>query len=106
MSNYQSKLKIISNNSSIFIYILYLYYTNFLNDRNLKVNLEFLFFTLNEKKKLQIEEQKLFIKQLVLINDFIYHSKEAINLLKNIVNAPFSDSLSQLEESIKISRIT
>ena len=103
MTKFQSNLKFISNNSSIFIYILYLYYTNVLNDKNLKVNLEFLFCTLNEKKKLQIEEQKLLINQLVLINDFIYHSKEAINLLKNIVNAPFSDSRSQLEEIVKIS---
>jgi hypothetical protein len=51
MTKFQSNLKIISNNSSIFIYILYYYYTNVLNDKNLKVNLEFLFCTLNEKKK-------------------------------------------------------
>ena len=105
MSNYLSKIKIISNNSSIFIYILYLYYTNYLNDRNLKVNIEFLFFTLNEKKKHQIEEQKLFIEQLVLINEFIYHSKEAISLLKNIVNVTFSDSLSQFEEVLKLTEL-
>jgi hypothetical protein len=57
MSNYLSKIKIISNNSSIFIYILYLYYTNYLNDRNLKVNIEFLFFTLNEKKNIKLKNK-------------------------------------------------
>ena len=105
MNKYQSNLKIISNNSSIVIYILYLYYTNFLNDRNLKVNLEFLFCTLNENKKLQIEEQKLLINQLVLMNDFIYNSKGAIYLLKKSVNASFSDSRSQLEEIIQLAEL-
>ena len=104
MKNYkETKLKFLSNNPHIILNILYLHYTYFINNNNLRLNLEVLFFVLNEKNVSQIEEQQILVKQLVLMNDFICNSKKTISQIKKIINCSFSDSPSQFDEMIKLS---
>ena len=104
MKNYkETKLKFLSKNPHIILNILYLHYTYFINNNNLRLNLEVLFFVLNEKNVSQIEEQQILVKQLVLMNDFICNSKKTISQIKKIINCSFSDSPSQFDDMIKLS---
>ena len=104
MENYiEQKFKYISCSPHIFMNILHLYYINYMNDKNLQLNLEILYIILNEENKIQIDEQRILIKQLVLMNDFIFISRKILSQLKKIINKSFSDSPIQFENIIQLS---
>ena len=107
MENYfEHNLKKISSSPNVLMNILNLFYNNnFPNNKNLKLNLQILFISLNEYNKAHIEEQKILIKQLVLMNKFILISKKILNLLKMIINNPFFDSISQFGDMVNLSYI-
>ncbi len=107
MRNYsETKFKMLSNNPSIFMNILYLYYSKFYNDQNINLNFELIFIVLNEQNKNLIEEQKILVDQLILMNDFIYISKKTLNQIKKIIhNNTYTDSPPQFEDIINLSNL-
>ena len=98
-------LKNLSSNPNILMNILNLYYNNFSNNKNLRLNLQILFISLNEYNKTQIEEQKILIKQLVLMNEFILTSKKILKQLKKVINNSYTNLSSQFDDMINLSYI-
>ncbi len=103
---YETKFKMLSNNPSVFMNILYLYYSKIYNDQNITLNFELIFFILNEQNKSLIEEQKILVDQLILMNDFIYVSKKTLHQIKKIINNnTYNNSPSQFEDMVILSNL-
>ena len=107
MKNYiESKFKMLSNNPSILMNILYFHYSKIFKNQNINVNFQLIFLVLNEQNKTLIEEQKILINQLILMNDFIYFSKKTLAQIKKIIhNNTYIDSPSQFEDMITLSNL-
>ena len=77
---------IFNNNLYFYINLLYLIYSDFLNnDITLSLNEKIIFDIINVENQIILEEHQTKINQLILCKDYIYFCKIALNLIKEIL---------------------
>ena len=100
-----SKWEFIQKYPNIYIYILYLYYSIILKKKhkNIKLNIELIYYIFQEHNKIIINKEKLLIDQLKDINEFMRTSKTTIIQIKKILSYNPMDTSYQLNDMFYLS---